>query len=158
MRPSLLYISTSSIFVVASRVELAHVFNFDELPPCAKTCKILEISEANCVPPAAPVSDQRTYADCACQSKYLRSLHTNGEICHGVCAHKDDVLISKHYKMLCNGTPAGAPTTLASSSAAPTSAVTSATEASKSSTVEITGTMTHTTIPSPNPGAPERSW
>ncbi|KAF2134101.1 hypothetical protein P153DRAFT_427957 [Dothidotthia symphoricarpi CBS 119687] len=85
------------------------VFNYSQLPSCARNCKILDISERNCLPPAAPVSGNATYVDCVCHSEYLRKLHNDGEICHAFCAHEDDVLIYDYYTHLC-GTARASPT------------------------------------------------
>ncbi|EUC43433.1 hypothetical protein COCMIDRAFT_28091 [Bipolaris oryzae ATCC 44560] len=77
------------------------VFDYNALPECASSCKILEASEANCVPPAAPVSNHFTYQDCVCQSAYLGDLHESGAICHEVCSDDDDKLIHQYYNRMC---------------------------------------------------------
>ncbi|KAF1836783.1 hypothetical protein BDW02DRAFT_208171 [Decorospora gaudefroyi] len=91
------------------------VFDYLKLPSCARSCKILQISESNCVPPASPVADRNTYVDCVCQSEYLRSLHVGGKICHTVCSDQDDQAIQQYYNGFC-GTPT--PTSTASSTLA----------------------------------------
>lgn len=77
------------------------LFDYDLLPACARSCRILEISEGNCVPPAAPISDLSTYRNCVCQSDYLRSLHTGGVVCQHVCNEEDDEIIHSYYVNMC---------------------------------------------------------
>ncbi|OAG13879.1 hypothetical protein CC77DRAFT_590263 [Alternaria alternata] len=77
------------------------LFDYDLLPACARSCRILEISEGNCVPPAAPISDLSTYRNCVCQSDYLRSLHTGGVVCQHVCNEEDDEIIHSYYVNIC---------------------------------------------------------
>ena len=90
---------------------LPSVLDYGQLPSCARACKPLETAELNCIPPAAPLSNQATYVDCLCQSEYLRSLHGNGEICHNFCDDKDDLVIYHYYNALCR-TPHSTPTSV----------------------------------------------
>jgi hypothetical protein len=55
-----------------------NVLDYDVLPACARSCKMLQISGGNCISLAAPTSDLSTYRDCVCQSDYLRSLYASG--------------------------------------------------------------------------------
>ncbi|KAH7391700.1 hypothetical protein BKA66DRAFT_439500 [Pyrenochaeta sp. MPI-SDFR-AT-0127] len=102
---SLLQITLLLLLAVSFLTTLAQipptVFDYHQLPACALDCKILETSELNCIPPAAPCSNQWTYQDCVCQSDYLRSLHTSGAICHDVCSDEDDEVIYHYYNSLC---------------------------------------------------------
>ncbi|KAH7077406.1 hypothetical protein FB567DRAFT_149260 [Paraphoma chrysanthemicola] len=80
---------------------VAAIIDYAQLPACAASCKIIGTAESICVPPAAPVSNKETYIDCFCQSAYLKTLHADGEICHVICAHEDDVMISRYYNEFC---------------------------------------------------------
>ncbi|EMD62206.1 hypothetical protein COCSADRAFT_343867 [Bipolaris sorokiniana ND90Pr] len=74
------------------------VFEYNALPECTSSCKIIQASETNCVP---PVSNHFTYQDCVCQSTYLGSLQKSGAICHGACSDEDDELIHEYYNRMC---------------------------------------------------------
>lgn len=83
-------------------LEPASLFDYARLPSCAQKCKVLSVSEKNCLPPAAPVSNSATYVDCLCHSEYLRNLHVDGsELCHDSCAFEDYISIQNYYKILC---------------------------------------------------------
>ncbi|KAF1914868.1 hypothetical protein BDU57DRAFT_306121 [Ampelomyces quisqualis] len=105
------------------------IFDFNRVAACARTCSIILTSELNCVPPAAPVSNNATYLDCFCTSGYLKSLHRDGEICHQVCKHEDDIAIHEYYNSLC-GVPDQAvsiipsPTTMPAAAPKPPTATT----------------------------------
>ncbi|KAF1845593.1 uncharacterized protein K460DRAFT_405843 [Cucurbitaria berberidis CBS 394.84] len=114
-------------------LDFPSVFDYSQLPSCARNCKILETSELNCVPPTAPSSSQATYVDCLCQSEYLRSLHANGEICHDVCDEKDDLAIYHSYNSICN-TPNRAPTTSTTPTVTPSSSPVAGTSDTATST------------------------
>ena len=113
--------------MVAAVADRVSVIEYDKLPSCARSCKVLETSELNCLPPAAPVSSQAIYNDCVCQSGYLRSLHASGEICHQVCDDEDDLMIYHYYNALC-GTAHVMPSSIS------TTAAVSSTSAAVSST------------------------
>jgi hypothetical protein len=86
------------------RVDRTHkdtnLFDYDALPACARSCTILQVSQLNCIPPAAPTSNLLTYRNCICQSEYLRSLHDSGVICHEACSDVDDEIIHSYYNTL----------------------------------------------------------
>jgi hypothetical protein len=111
------------------------LFIYDELPECALSCKILQISEANCVPPTAPVSNHVIYQDCICQSTYLRSLHASGVLCHGVCTDMDNEIIHQYYNRLCG--PSKLPKTTTSHLPPPSTLSTVATVHATYTTVQI---------------------
>ncbi|KAF2033882.1 hypothetical protein EK21DRAFT_86033 [Setomelanomma holmii] len=90
--------------LVAVAVAQISIIEFSELPACAKSCKILSTSEANCVPPATPVANAATYLSCFCQSDYLKTLRINGSICNQFCSNEDDLSTYEYYNKLC-GTP-----------------------------------------------------
>jgi hypothetical protein len=132
-----LLFATLMAAVVADRVS---VIEYDKLPSCARSCKVLETSELNCLPPAAPVSSQAIYKDCVCQSGYIRSLHASGEICRQVCNDEDDLMIYHYYNTLC-GTAHVMPSSMSTTAAA------SSTSAAVSSTA--------TAPPAPTDSHPE---
>jgi hypothetical protein len=108
----------------------SRLLDYQQLPPCARSCKILAVSELNCVPPAAPVSNYATYLDCLCKSDYLKSLHRTGVLCHDFCNGEDDAVIHEYYNVLCYRTslkpkPTRVTETDSSSSAAPTTSTSS---------------------------------
>ncbi|EEQ86814.2 uncharacterized protein BDCG_01934 [Blastomyces dermatitidis ER-3] len=71
-------------------------------PECAVGCPLLQEAQANCVPPAAPVTDQATYRSCFCQSSLLQALHSspNG-VCDAVCPPAELNTLQQWYAGLC---------------------------------------------------------
>ncbi|KAH7073110.1 hypothetical protein BKA63DRAFT_604744 [Paraphoma chrysanthemicola] len=115
-RASFLVFAALTLLLAAN---IAAIIDYAQLPACAASCKIISTAESICVPPAAPVSNKETYVDCFCQSAYLKTLHANGEICHGICSHEDDTTISRYYNEFC-GTPAPVSSSSATALPAPT--------------------------------------
>ncbi|PGH31677.1 hypothetical protein GX50_05517 [[Emmonsia] crescens] len=72
-------------------------------PRCAVGCPLLQQAQANCVPPAAPVTNQATYISCFCQSSLLQALHSspNG-VCDAVCPSADLSTLQKWYAGFCS--------------------------------------------------------
>lgn len=81
------------------------ILDYKILPACARSCEILQISEKNCLPPQAPKTRDTIYIDCLCHSEYLRELHEDGEICHGSCSQRDDIVIHSYFNGLCGTKP-----------------------------------------------------
>lgn len=103
MQPLLLILLLARMITILA-IEHPSIIDFNQLPACARACKILSISELNCVPPAAPVSNNATYFDCFCQSGYLKQLHQAAIICDEFCSKEDDEDIYHWYNTFC-GTP-----------------------------------------------------
>ncbi|OJD17112.1 hypothetical protein AJ78_02756 [Emergomyces pasteurianus Ep9510] len=72
-------------------------------PGCAVGCLLLQEAQANCVPPAAPRTNQATYISCFCQSSLLQALHSspNG-VCDAVCPPRDLSTLQTWYAGLCS--------------------------------------------------------
>jgi len=135
---------------------LPRVFDHTKLPSCAAICKILSISELNCVQPSAPVANGATYLNCVCQSDFLKSLHISGTICEPFCSDADAYSIYTWYNTLC-GTPY---TTLATTSTAVVSASSSSTTGASTTTTANVPSATASGSSDDQhaqPGAP-RSW
>ncbi|KAF2198018.1 hypothetical protein GQ43DRAFT_443736 [Delitschia confertaspora ATCC 74209] len=80
------------------------VIDYTKLPDCAHQCTVLQQAEANCVPPAAPVTEQAIYQSCLCQSGLLTSLYSSGALCQPFCPSAEDTnKISQYYTGLCKG-------------------------------------------------------
>lgn len=107
----------------------ATIVNYTDLPSCAKSCKIVNTSEKNCMPPLAPLAPVATYKDCFCQSEHLRSLHKSGDICQDFCNKEDALAIHEYYGVIC-----GMKHPMPSSSFATSTTVTPSTSTSSSST------------------------
>jgi hypothetical protein len=130
MTRALVLLLAAASAVVAQTVT---VIDFSKLPSCAKSsCLILAQSEANCVPPAAPVTTQEIYQSCLCQSTLLTSLHSSGQLCQQTgCSADDATKISQYYQDLCNSpaaavpAPAGTSTLVTSTTATTTTSTTS---------------------------------
>ncbi|KAG5288317.1 integral membrane protein [Histoplasma ohiense] len=77
-------------------------------PGCAVACPLLHEAQANCVPPAAPVTNQATYSLCFCQSTLLRALRSSpNRVCDAVCPPTDLITLQKWYAQFCaTGNPA----------------------------------------------------
>ncbi|KAK2740424.1 hypothetical protein FQN55_008880 [Onygenales sp. PD_40] len=104
-------------------------------PACAVECPLLKEAQVNCVPPAAPVTNQATFTSCFCQSALLQVLHgsPNG-ICDAVCPSPADlVTLQQWYAGLCS---VGKPTpTKSTSKSDPNSKQTATSGAGSASTV-----------------------
>ncbi|OAL53411.1 hypothetical protein IQ07DRAFT_360096 [Pyrenochaeta sp. DS3sAY3a] len=85
-----------------AQIRVSFVFEYNQMPSCARECAILEKAEAVCLPPAAPHTNKETYKDCVCQSEYLQHLYTGGELCHGPCNYDEGIIIHNYYSKLCN--------------------------------------------------------
>jgi hypothetical protein len=96
--PFLLFYLLAALVLAEERI---WAFDNTQVAPCARSCKILTIAELNCVPPAAPISNNATYIDCFCHSDYIRSLHSSSKICHHACSDEDVLVISNYYDALC---------------------------------------------------------
>lgn len=85
-------------------------------PPCALSCTQLIEAQNNCIPPAAPVTNQATYDSCFCQSSLLAQLRVSPDgTCDAFCpAQSDRQLLQNWYKGFC----ASVTDTLSSSTAA----------------------------------------
>ncbi|OJD21622.1 hypothetical protein ACJ73_07037 [Blastomyces percursus] len=71
-------------------------------PECAVGCPLLQEAQANCVPPAAPVTDQATYRSCFCQSTLLQALHSSPSgVCDAVCPPAELNTLQQWYAGLC---------------------------------------------------------
>jgi hypothetical protein len=106
------------------------VIDYTKLPECAHTCAILDQAEKNCVPPAAPVTEQGIYQSCFCLSALLTPLKTSGSLCQQACTSQDDATkISQYYIALCNGpvVQPAAPSTSTSTTATATATTSTAT-------------------------------
>ncbi|KAF2499020.1 hypothetical protein BU16DRAFT_523623 [Lophium mytilinum] len=131
-----------SVFGLAlsSLASAQSVIDYSKLPACAKQCSILAQAEANCVPPAAPVTNQDTYQSCVCQSGLLTTLKTSPSLCQSsatdtICTPQDATTIEQYYIALCNG-PTVQPaetttTTITTATSTATGAATGTTSAGK---------------------------
>jgi hypothetical protein len=124
MKLSVLLLATASMAVAQT------VIDYTKIPACARQqCAILDQAEKNCVPPAAPVTQQAIYQSCLCQSALLTPLHSSGSLCQTAgCSGDDAAKISQYYNALCNGRavePAPAATGTTTSSATTTGTGTS---------------------------------
>ncbi|KLJ10103.1 hypothetical protein EMPG_09915 [Blastomyces silverae] len=82
-------------------------------PECAAACPLLQEAQANCIPPAAPVTNEATYKSCFCQSSLLQPLHSspNG-VCDAVCPPPELNTLQQWYAGLCaSGNPEATQTT-----------------------------------------------
>ncbi|XP_014556723.1 hypothetical protein COCVIDRAFT_26528 [Bipolaris victoriae FI3] len=134
-----------------SMVTGSTVFDYNALPECASICKVLQASEANCVPPVAPVSNHFTYQDCVCQSTYLGDLHKSGTICHEVCSDEDDELIHQYYNRMCGQSDIPMTTT---SHLPPTTTLSIATLSKATLSTLTTAYTTLVTVQTPTTSAP----
>jgi hypothetical protein len=118
--------------VAAAAAQSASVIDYSKLPECAKNqCTILSQAEANCVPPAAPVTSQAIYQSCVCQSALLTGLRSSGAQCQQTgCSAEDATKISQYYIALCAGPvvqPAAPTTTTATGTSTTSSQATTST-------------------------------
>lgn len=116
-------LSFALLAVLASVLVAESVIDYSKLPDCAHQCAVLDQAEKNCVPPAAPVTDQGIYQSCLCQSALLTTLHSSGTLCQQFCSTDDANKISQYYVALCNGPVVQPPaaTTIATTTRASTS-------------------------------------
>ncbi|KAF2804146.1 uncharacterized protein BDZ99DRAFT_153596 [Mytilinidion resinicola] len=132
MQFTALVLSVSGL-LLSSRASAQSVIDYTKLPACAKQCSILSQAEANCVPPAAPVTNQDTYQSCFCQSGLLTTLKTSPSLCQSsatntICTPQDATTIEQYYVALCNGpTVQPAETTTTTTSTATSTAAGTAT-------------------------------
>ncbi|KAF2280788.1 uncharacterized protein EI97DRAFT_428892 [Westerdykella ornata] len=98
LRALLLLAAAATLHVSAQTV-----MDYSKVPECARQCTILDQAEKNCVPPAAPVTDQATYQSCFCLSALLTPLHSSGSLCEQFCGADNAAKISQYYTSLCNG-------------------------------------------------------
>jgi len=108
------------------------VIDYTKLPACAQQCNILAQAQANCVPPAAPVTTQDIYQSCFCQSALLTTLKTSPALCQTACSADDATKIEQYYIALCNGPTVQPPET--------TTTTTTTATATTSDTSTATGT------------------
>lgn len=89
---------------------LAQVLISNLLPACGQQCAILLQAQAACLPPAAPVTDQKIYSSCFCQSAFLTPLITGGsaEICPA-CSTAEIGTIENWYQASCAAPNQGPP-------------------------------------------------
>ncbi|OAX81249.1 hypothetical protein ACJ72_04413, partial [Emergomyces africanus] len=90
-------------------------------PGCAIGCPLLREAQTNCVPPAAPSTNQATYISCFCQSSLLQALHSspNG-VCDAVCPPADLTKLQTWYAGFCSaGNPELTQTTTTSATRTP---------------------------------------
>lgn len=126
-------------------------------PQCALSCTQLLEAQSNCLPPAAPVTNQATYNSCFCQSSLLAQLRISPDgTCDAFCpAESDRQLLQSWYKSYCaSGTPSTTDAATASTIGPPgpstiTSGVTTVTviinptsSSASSTTPSITGSGT----------------
>ncbi|KAH7131894.1 hypothetical protein B0J11DRAFT_503083 [Dendryphion nanum] len=115
-----------------SAVVAESVINFGQLPACAKaSCAVLTQADANCVPPAAPVTNQGIYQSCVCESALLTGLKASGTLCQTAgCSAEDATKISQYFIALCAG-PVVQQQTVTVAPTTPTTATTATTSAPK---------------------------
>ncbi|KAF2112302.1 hypothetical protein BDV96DRAFT_649103 [Lophiotrema nucula] len=102
MKPTMLLLAL--LLGVLQLVAAESVIDYTKVPSCAHQCATLAQAEANCVPPAAPVTDQAIYQSCVCESTLLTGLHSSGALCQQTgCSADDAQKISQYYIALCNG-------------------------------------------------------
>lgn len=72
-------------------------------PQCALSCTQLIEAQNNCLPPAAPVTNQATYNSCFCQSGLLAQLRISPDgTCDAFCpAESDRQLLQSWYTSYC---------------------------------------------------------
>lgn len=71
------------------------------IPYCAQVCPILLDAQRGCVPPAAPVEDQRIYQSCFCLSALLTQLPSSPSAVCPACPSEDQVLLQSWFSDLC---------------------------------------------------------
>ncbi|PGH05280.1 hypothetical protein GX51_03001 [Blastomyces parvus] len=92
-------------------------------PECAVGCPLLQEAQANCIPPAAPATNQAIYNSCFCQSSLIQALHSspNG-VCDAVCPPAELSKLQQWYAGFCaTGNPGGTQTTTTSTTSTTTS-------------------------------------
>jgi hypothetical protein len=112
--------------LVTGALESVSIFDYTQVPACARNCKILAIAEAECVPPGALMSNKAQYVSCFCKSAVLERLHSGVEMCHHVCSNDHFLAIHRYYERLCYALPDSPSSVAAASSSSPSSAPLSA--------------------------------
>ncbi|KAF2740320.1 hypothetical protein EJ04DRAFT_548380 [Polyplosphaeria fusca] len=116
------------LLAAAALATAQSVIDYSKLPQCARGCTVLQQAESNCLPPAAPVSQQAIYQSCVCQSTLLTQLHASGSQCQQTgCSSDDAQKISQYYIALCNGPVVQPPATTTTATGTGTATTTSST-------------------------------
>lgn len=150
----MLAICSVSAFAVFLSFTAAQTIIPPTIPVCAQTCPILLDAQRNCVPPAAPVTEQGTYQSCFCLSALLTQLPSSPAAVCPACSSGDQGLLQSWFGDLCkqgapvNSVPAPTPTTVLVSSTTARAAPTA------TSNNAAGGGSTISTRPSPD----HRSW
>lgn len=97
----MLGIFSVTAFALLFSVSAAQTIIPPSIPYCAQICPILLDAQRGCVPPAAPVEDQRIYQSCFCLSALLTQLPSSPSAVCSACPSEDQVLLQSWFSDLC---------------------------------------------------------
>lgn len=150
----MLAICSISAFALFFSLTAAQTIIPPTIPICAQTCPILLDAQRGCVPPAAPVQDQRTYQSCFCLSALLTQLPSSPFAVCPSCSSGDQGLLQSWFSDLCKQ---GSPVTSVSAPTPTTFLVSSTTARAVPTTTPNNAAAGGSTI-STRPPPDNRSW
>lgn len=148
----MLAVCSVSAFALFLSLTTAQTIIPPTIPVCAQTCPILLDAQRNCVPPAAPVSNQGIYQSCFCLSALLTQLPSSPAVVCPTCSSGDQGLLQTWFGDLCKQ---GGPV---NSVPAPTTNIVSSTTAKAAPTATSNNAAAGGSTISTRPPPDNRSW